>query len=217
MASITQSKAFFGKVKAFNNFETQKNHYYWHTWGGSPYVHYWDGWGGNWYGWYCGNSFFWTQYYWDNWWWYEPSWGRWCYWWDNGWCWQNPATTVVYVYRDGNYSSADGSNNYNYQNNNQANQSDQSEGSNSVGEQESDGTVAFHSPDGALMVKVLSGGDAFLYEQDKKDSKPIYLDSHVTDVKFSNGRGTMRVLLILDDGSFETFGADGIPEGQAKS
>ncbi len=214
MSSIAQSKGLIGKIGAFNKAETLRNHYYWHTWGGYPYAHYWDGWGGNWYGWCWGNSFFWTQFYGDNWWWYDPYGARWCYWWNNGWCWNDPETTVVYVYQNGNYSPANGSENDNYQ----ANQSQQEESSNSVGEQQADGAVAFHSPDGSLMVKVLTGGDAFLYNQENPGSKPVFLDSHVSDVKFSNqGRGTTRVLLIMDDGSFETYGSDGIPEGQAKS
>lgn len=196
MSSIARSTAFRGQISAFNRAEVVPNHYYWHTWNGNPYCHYYDGYGCNWYGWYFGDTCFWTQYYADNWWWYDDWADRWCYWNDGGWWWQNPATTVVYVYNDGDYTPA-------------ANGNDNA--------QAAADNKTFRSKDGSLTVKITADGDAFLYGADG-NSKPAYLASNVTDVKFSDSdNGNSQILVTLKDGSFELFNSDGSPANGMKS
>ncbi len=195
MSSIARNRAFRSQINSFNRAEVIPNHYYWHTWNGNPYCHYYDRYGCNWYGWYYGGSCFWTQYYADNWWWYDDWADRWCYWDDGGWWWQNPGTAVVYVYHDGDYTPA-------------ANGNDN-------GEAEADNKT-FRSKDGNLTVKVTTDGDAFLYGSDG-NSKPAYLASNVTGVKFSNpDNGNSQILVTFKDGSFELFNLDGSPANGMK-
>ncbi len=214
MASISRGTAFSGRIASLNRSDVLRNNYYWHSWGGWNYCHYFDRWGCNWFGWCWGDSFFWTQYYGDNWWWYD-SWGaRWCYWWGNEWYWQDPGTNTVYIYENGNYAPTDqadanaGGNSYNQPptNGNVAGSSNMEENSNL-----SKDIVEFPSQDKTRMVKIVGGeGDAFLYDSAKNSFKPLFLESDVKDVKFSkNSKGAMEIKLILNDGSYEKFDAQG--------
>lgn len=88
--------------------EGDRNHYYWHHSGGFDYAHYNDAWGYSWYGWYVGDSYFWTRYYSDRWWFYDDSADRWCYWSYGNWWWQDPDNMgSFYLYQDDNYVAAD--------------------------------------------------------------------------------------------------------------
>ncbi len=49
-----------------------------------------------------GGVYFWTRYYNDNYWWYDPYWHRWTYLNDGQWWWQGD-NNVTYVYNDGAY------------------------------------------------------------------------------------------------------------------
>lgn len=181
MSAVAGSEAFMAKVNSNALVTGRSNNYYWNKWNGYNYCTYYSPYGGCWYGWNCSAGFFWTQYYCGNWWWYDPWWDRWCYWWNDGWWWQDPATTTVYVYNNGNYAAIDQSTRNN--------------------------TTAFHSPDGSCTVKIMEQGDAFLYSD---GGSPRYLGSNVDDIKFSNPQqGPLRILLLLKDGSFKLFNADG--------
>lgn len=229
MAAIVGDKAFMAKVAAGT--PTLSNHYYWHSYNGVPYVSYWPGYGGYWYGWGFGGAFYWTQFYAGNWWWYDPWWGNWCWWWGGNWWWEDPATTTVYIYQNGNYTAAnnnnDGNVDYSQPSNGQAsvqppNVEDYSD-QKVVGDDETAAsalaeganTLVYHSKDGSCTVKLSPEGDAFLYDE---TGSPNFLDSNVATVKFSKpGEGPMKILLILKDGSFEIFNADGTPANGTKT
>lgn len=187
--SLVSNQAFVSaKVSLYNRRETQVNHYYWHSYRGFSYCHYYDPWGYHWYGWHVGSGFFWSRWYGDRWWWYDPVYYRWCYWYDGSWWWPDPyQANLVYVYNDGNYVAA------NYS---------------AVGEER-----VYRSKDGDRMVKVV-GGDAFLYDTtDNPEFNPLYLASNVNRASFSydeNG-SISQVLVTLKDGSFQLFDAQGNP------
>jgi hypothetical protein len=228
MASISHNSQFSAKVALFNRSETLRNHYYWHQFGGWNYCHFNDGFGCNWYGWGWGGSFFWTQWYGDNWWWYDPWGARWCYWGYNGWYWQDPSSTTVYIYENGDYTPADQANadgnGYNQPSNGNEGGSysagegnNQQPGGNVMGAPNDEenpnvpkDVVEFPSPDKSRTVKVIGeSGDAFLYDV-KNSFKPLFLESDVKNVKFSTDKkGALRIELILSDGSYEKFDAQG--------
>jgi hypothetical protein len=73
---------------------------------------------------------------------------------------------------------------------------------------------SFSSPDGSRLVKVLSGGDAFLYDTATPPSfTPVFLAHNVARVRFSNtDQGQpLQVQLNLADGSTLHFDASGQP------
>ena len=229
MAAIAGNRTFMAKVAATTPTLAMRNHYYWHTWNGYNYCTYYDPYGCSWYGWNCGAGFFWSQYYCGNWWWYDPWWGRWCWWDDGGWWWQDPATTTVYVYNNGSYAPTD-SNTAANNNSTTYNPDDyggpvygddgqKADGNESIepnkASEDQDATVDFLSQDGSVKVTVSAQGDAFLYKMrgSKPSGKPVFLDSNVEEVKFSNSGGkNEKILLIYKDGSFTTYNADGTPE-----
>ena len=191
MTSIAHNTTFINQVNVYNTQETVANHYYWHSYGGVNYCHYYDTWGYHWYGWYWGGTCFWSRWYANNWWWYDSSYARWCYWHDGFWWWQDPVhVDVVYVYNNGNYASA----------NTSAESVDQP------------AELVYNSKDGTRMVKIVNG-DAFLYDtvEGENDNKPFFLASNVKAIKFSNtfGGKPLRILVTLNDGSFEMFDVDG--------
>ena len=75
--------------------------YHWYDWGGTRVCHRYDDYGYHWWGFYIGSVYFWTRYYDDMYWWYDPYWHRWTYLRDGRWWWQDGG--VVYVIIDGNY------------------------------------------------------------------------------------------------------------------
>ena len=193
MTSIAHNTTFMNQVNVYNTNETISNHYYWHSYGGVNYCHYYDNWGYHWYGWYWGGTCFWSRWYANNWWWYDTAYARWCYWHDGFWWWQNPAqVNVVYVYNNGNYVAANTNTD--------------------VADQPAE--LTYNSKDGTRMVKIVNG-DAFLYDtvEGESDAKPFFLVSNVKAIKFSNtfGGKPLRILVTLNDGSFQMFDADGNP------
>ena len=203
MRSITGNVAFSAQINNFNAHENIANHYYWHTWNGMNYCHYYDPWGYHWYGWYLGGSCFWTRYYWNRWWWYDPVYFRWCYWNDGGWYWQDPANAeVVYVYDNGQYVPSNG--NTSTEVNSNPNPNPDAPGP----------AVEYPSKDGTRMVKI-TGGDAFLYDTGDSgvDNKPFFLASDVKEVRYSkthNGQ-PLQIMVVFNDGSFKLFDSDGNP------
>jgi hypothetical protein len=199
MTVINHSPEVMAQINIYNNHETVAGQYYWHNWNGTNYCHYYDSWGYHWYGWYWGNTCFWSRWYGNNWWWYDPGYARWCYWNNGFWWWQDPYANVVYVYNNGQYSSAatDGAP--------AAGDSPASTGPSTE--------IDFKSNDGTRMVKIV-GNDAFLYDTvDTANNKPFYLAEGVKDVKFSktdNGQ-PLQILLTFNDGTSQTFDSDGNP------
>jgi len=82
-----------------------RNHDYgWYYWNGYRLSHRYDTYGYHWWGFYIGDSYFWTRYSNGRHWWYDPYWHRWVYLHDGRWWWQDPVyPTVVYVIIDNNY------------------------------------------------------------------------------------------------------------------
>jgi hypothetical protein len=183
----------------FNASERESNHYYWHhDVGGWDYCHYYDPWGYHWYGWYIGSDFFWTRYYSDRWWFYDPGFGRWCYWNDGFWWWQDPYhVTDVYVYHDGDYVPASSSD-------------DQP----TVSTVEPANPAVFRDADNTRLVKIMGDSrDAFLYDTAiPPNFSPLYLASKVENVKFSDTSSgkPLQIMLTLQDGTFDIFDEDGL-------
>lgn len=234
MSAIAGNHTFMARVAATTPTMSMRNQYYWHTFNGYNYANYYDRFGRSWFGWNFGAGFFWTQYYANNWWWYDPWWGRWCWWWDGGWWWQDPETTTVYVYNNGSYASTDSNaagnaNDQGYNSNDYGGPVYGDDGQKSTGgssiepntsAENGDSPVDFLSQDGSVKVTVSAQGDAFLYRMNgsKVLGKPVFLGSNVQEVKFSNsGTKNEKILLILNDGSFSTFNADGTPADGARA
>jgi hypothetical protein len=216
MSKIANNSDFSRQVNTYNATENGRGQYYWHNWNGGNFCHYCDGWGCNWYGWGCGAGFFWAQFYWGNWWWCDPVYDNWCYWNDGWWWWQNPQTQADYIYDNGNYVPADGSNSAGYNNNSGYDNNGYGEAPNyqPPNQAASAAPLEYKSPDGTSVVRIQgSTEDAFLYKYDngtrKRGSKPTYLGSNVADVKYSKKNG--RILLIKEDGGFQIFNPDGSP------
>ncbi len=197
--TVINAPAFRANIVNYCGRETVVNHYYWHTYNGFNFCHYYDPWGYHWYGWYLGNAYFWTRWYNSHYWWYDPAYYRWCYWHDGAWWWQAPNTTTIYVYNNGNYVS-----------------SNAPAGASAAPPASNVKSADYFNGDSSREVRVVEGGDAFLYDISGDNAfKPIFLGSNVTDVKFSNPKngGSSQILLMLKDGSFSTFDADGNPIG----
>jgi len=87
-----------------NRWRHDDHGYHWHDWNGHHVCHHYDDHGYHWWGFYVGPNYFWTRYYADRYWWYDPFWGRWVYLYDGRWWWQDPyAPAVVYVVIDNDY------------------------------------------------------------------------------------------------------------------
>jgi hypothetical protein len=81
--------------------------YDWHNWNGMNVCHHYDQFGYHWWGFYVGEVYFWTRFYNDGYWWYDPYWHRWVFLRDNQWWWQNPDNNVIYLYTDNGYYQYD--------------------------------------------------------------------------------------------------------------
>jgi hypothetical protein len=182
-----------GNIHNYERMEVHPNQYYWHEDHGFRFCHYYDPWGFHWYGWYVGDDFFWTRYYYGRWWWFDPGYDRWCYWHDNGWWWQDPDQGLVFAYQNNNYVPAD---------------SASAPSANNGTNQTEYWDAADHR-----VVKVF-GKDAFLYDTSKVPAfDPVFLASNVTDVKMNkahNGR-PLQILVTLEDGTFKIFNPKGKP------
>ena len=76
--------------------------YHWHDWNGWRVCHHYDEFGFHWWGFYIGDIYFWTRFYNDGYWWYDPYWHRWVWLRDGQWWWQDGAG-VIYLYTGGVY------------------------------------------------------------------------------------------------------------------
>jgi hypothetical protein len=189
------------RVQQYNQLESAHGHYYWHRDNGFNYCHYVDDWGYHWYGWYVGNSYFWTRNYANRWWWYDTDYDRWCFWNAGFWWWQDPAHVGdLYCYNNASYIPCN---------------SAEDQIVVTVNSPSNNGLV-FTSPDGTRKVKVMGDSkDAFLYDTANPPSfAPVYLASEVSNVQFSNNSGRpLEIVLSLGDGTFDLFDAQGNPYG----
>ncbi|MDD2772430.1 MAG: hypothetical protein PHP45_01900 [Elusimicrobiales bacterium] len=205
--AVAGNRAVVGDIMARQRGEGMRNHYYWHTAGGVRYAHYFDDHNVHWYGFYHGPSFYWTRFYENRWWWFDPGFARWVFWWDGYWWWQGPGA-ALYVYVDNSY--------YPYE----AEQGnvivkkpetmlppDEQPASPSEGRN-------WTSPDGKRMVQLTGPrAEAFLYSV-SGSSEPVfaaYLGQGVEKVRFSGGKPGQPLQILLDfkDGTFALYDIDG--------
>ncbi|MDE2490172.1 MAG: hypothetical protein KGM24_04950 [Elusimicrobia bacterium] len=91
-----------GDIRGVENGWDRGDHGYdWHRWNGMDVCHHYDDWGFHWWGFYVGGSYFWTRWYGDHYWWYDPYWHRWVYLQDGRWWWQDAGAEYVLI--DGRY------------------------------------------------------------------------------------------------------------------
>lgn len=216
MASLRANTLEMNRINGYNQTETRANFYYWHTYNGYNYCHYYDPWGYHWYGWYVGDSCFWTRYYWGNWWWYDPSYSRWCYWHDGGWWWNDPDnTTIVYVYENGDYNAV----------NTDTSaapapaaptDSAAAPGSPAGNPAASTGPIVqkglYKSPDGTCVVKIFGdSNDAILSDTANPPKfKAVFLGSNAKSVAFNAASdGSEQVTVTFTDGSVKNFDEQG--------
>lgn len=84
--------------------DTRDHNHSWYYWNGHRLAHRYDTFGYHWWGFYIGDSYFWTRYNNGRHWWYDPYYQRWVYLHDGRWWWQDPfAPTAVYVIIDNRY------------------------------------------------------------------------------------------------------------------
>jgi hypothetical protein len=100
---IINDRRMVGNINGIQGHWNRNDHGYgWYNWNGQLVGHHYDEFGYHWWGFYIGDAYFWTRYYNNMYWWYDPYWHRWC--WQNGssWWWQD-ANGVVYIVIDGRY------------------------------------------------------------------------------------------------------------------
>ncbi len=187
-------------INQLNLSETKPNHYYWHTTKSFNYCHYLDASGNQWYGWYAGDSYFWTRCYGDLWWWYDPDFNRWCFWSEGWWWWQDPYHVGdLYFYNGDQYIPCNSAN-------------DKVEVTTIM----TPNPVITVSPDGTRQVKVVGEGqDAFLYDATVPPAfTPIYLASKVQKVEFVDpgDGGPDEINVTLSDGTVNYFDLQGSPQ-----
>lgn len=199
-----------------NNWNGRRDYgYQWHHWDGREVCHHYDPYGYHWWGFYVGPVYFWTRYWDDNYWWYDPYWHRWVYLHDSRWWWRDPYNTeVVYVYTDNGY--------YRY---------DDAPGGGGV-VMNPDPTppvvmppdpeptpvaqqpIVYTSADGTRIVTISADGKKTAYLSDTADPpafQPVWLGDGVTEVRFKlDEQGALsQILTITDDGGFSVFDRNG--------
>ena len=189
-------------IRAQQRVEVVPNRYYWHDDRGVRYSHYFDG-RHHWYGFYQGRNFYWTRYYGDRWWWYDPLRLRWVFWWDGFWWWPGPYG-APYVYVDNDY--------YPYEDSGvTVEHVEERPAPASMPDANAGSTI--NSPDGRRMVQIFgSDGQAFLY--DKTAAPPTfmkYLGQGVSQVRFSAAAAGAppQILVEYKDDTFALFDQDG--------
>lgn len=205
-AAVVRNPAVVQSIRRDQKVEIQPGRYYWHDVGRVRYAHYRDRRGDDWYGFYHGPRFYWTRYWADRWWWYDPRFERWVYWWDGYWWWPGPAGGV-YVYVDNNY--------YPYDDGTVTVEQPVTAAPPQAVPASADQGSSTTSPDGTRMVQIYGDRrDAFLYSV--SSGRPAfmkYLASGVKKARFSGGQSgkPLRLLLDLDDGSFALYDESGQP------
>ena len=178
--------------------------YYWHRDHGVRYAHYYDGY--HWYGFYHGPRFYWTRYWADHWWWYDPVYARWVFWHDGYWWWNGPRG-AFFVYVDNSY--------YPYQPGGVVVKQPEVEAPPQSAPTSSSEGRTFPSPDKKREVQVYGDRqEAFLYDTTGKAPAFLtFLGASVKGVRFSGGESgkPLRILLDFNDGRFALFDKDGKP------
>jgi hypothetical protein len=92
--------------KIQDKWNTKDHDYHWKNWDGMNVCHHYDEFGFHWWGFYVGNAYFWTRYFNDGYWWFDPYWHRWVFLRDGRWWWQNP-DGGIYLYDGSDYYQYD--------------------------------------------------------------------------------------------------------------
>jgi hypothetical protein len=213
MALVSGNAVELNRINNYNRTETRPNFYYWHNFNGFDYCHFYDPWGFHWYGWYLGDSCFWTRYYWGNWWWYDSAEARWCYWHDGGWWWNDPDdTTTVYVYDNGNYDPVDAGSSADAASGPAPSDQAVSPGSPAVSSAPLVQKGVFKSPDGTRVVKIFGDSNDAILSDTANPAKlaSVFLGSNAQSVKFSpSSDGTTQITVTFTDGSVKQFDEQG--------
>ena len=213
---VFDNDRFRGERERHEREEHERGRYYWHEHDGNRYCHHYDQWGYHWYGWYMGDVYFWTRYWNDMYWYYDPYYGRWVYMRNGRWWYQDPARVeIVYIY------TPETNTYYQY---------DNAPGGGAVltpdptvptttpppAEPTQPGQPApeapakiYYSGDGRRSVQVFgASNDAFLYDTAETPAfNPVFLASGVTEARFSQSAADqpLQVLLLTetknDDGT----------------
>ena len=218
---------FAAGVFSHETVETLVNHPYWHTENNVRYAHTYDG-NIHWYGFYNGPRFYWTRYEDNRWWWFDQAANRWLYWYDNYWWWHNPANPgVPYVVINDNYypysdieanpqlapgvTSAPGPE--------PASPSaapvvaPQTAAAMAALDKTGHGNRTYVSPDSSREVQIYGDRhEAFLYDRTGGGEPRFiaFLASGARRAQFSESSNDhLQVLLLMHDGSYDVFDADG--------
>jgi hypothetical protein len=193
MALLGQGSSGFSRaqIRGEMSHENARGKYYWHHNAGFDYCHFNDSFGFSWYGWYVGDSYFWTRYYGDRWWFYDDGAGRWNYWSAGEWWWQDPNNLdVEYSYDDGSYIPV------------------------ALGPAPVAGR-SYLSDDGTCLIRI-QGADEDAYLMDTRKPpvyEPLLLEKGVKRLKFyePEDNGAIQIMLTLQDGSIRVYDDQGNP------
>jgi len=210
---IVGAAAFATRVFAHEADERLVNHAYWHTDGSQRYAHWYDG-KVHWYGFYNGPRFYWTRYEDNRWWWFDQTAGRWLYWHDNYWWWNDPAnpSSAYVVVNDSYYPYAEVAAEPQMAPGAAPADSPSAMAAVEASGKGVHGNFSKQSPDGTREVQVYGDRrEAFLYDRTGGEPRFIaFLAPGVKRVHFSESSGNnLQVLLLMLDGTFETFDANG--------
>lgn len=197
---VARNRTIVRNMDAQRRTEIVPNRYYWHDDHGVRYSHYYDG-HYHWYGFYHGPTFYWTRWYGDRWWWYDPIYARWVFWWNGFWWWPGPGG-AAYVYIDNGY--------YPYEDSGVTVEHVEEQPQPAAIPDPGEGKTV-SSPDGKRMVQIFgSDGQAFLYDKTADPPRFMkYLGAGVSQVRFSAGAGGPQLLVEYKDDTFSLFDQDG--------
>ena len=193
--------------------------YHWHDWDGWRICHHYDEFGFHWWGFYVGEVYFWTRYYNDNYWWYEPYWHRWVYMHDSQWWWHGD-DGFSYVYVDGRYYRYDRNDGGVIMNPDPTPPVDVPPGDPTPEDQ----NPVVYSLDGTRSIKITGDArDAFLYDltvadPNSPEAQPRWLAVDVKTAEFTtDGKNGILLTVTNTDGSESTlmFDSNGSPLDQS--
>ena len=199
--------------------------YHWRDWGNGWRVnHHYDEFGFHWWGFYVADMYFWTRYYNDNYWWYDPYWHRWVYMHEGQWWWTGP-NGWNYVYNNGSYYHYDTGNGGVIMTPDPTPPVDVPPGDPTTTPVNQ---TSVYSLDGTRSVQITGDGkDAYLYDLTVADpaspaAQGKYLASGVKSAAFVNEGDAIKeiVLTLVDESgseSTQTFDRDGAATGSSGS
>jgi hypothetical protein len=212
---IFDNDRFHGERGRYERDEHERGRYYWHDFDGNRFCHHYDQWGFHWYGWYIGDVYFWTRYWNDSYWYYDPYYGRWVYMRNGRWWYQDPVhTEVVYLYTPESnsyyqYDNAPGGGAVLTPDQTAPITTPPSDPAQPGDPAQSAPSKIFYSGDARRSVQVFGAtNDAFLYDTAETPAfNPVFLASGVTEARFSQSAADQPLSVLLltetanDDGT----------------